>query len=183
MKRTCWREQRTACLQEILNGPSPFERAAELASAYSQMKLLQRVEDSNFRQVWRITDLFIKLKGGAPERKKMKMPPQDSDAAPAPAMEAPEIAPQPSLMNSQHSSSHPPAASDPAPEPPPPPPAPQPAETSENEGASWKSPIKSIAGIADVMFWHALYEVTRPRNVPPSGPSDPGARSAVARFN
>jgi hypothetical protein len=131
-------EQRTACLQEILNGPSPFERAAELASAYGQMKLLQRVEDSNFRQVWRITDLFLKLKGGAPERKKMKMPPQDSDAAPAPAMEAPEIAPQPSLMNSQHSSSHAPAASDPAPEPPPPPASTQPTETSENEGASGK---------------------------------------------
>jgi hypothetical protein len=46
-------EQRTACLQELLTGPSPFERAAEFASAYSNMKLLQRVEDSSFRQRWR----------------------------------------------------------------------------------------------------------------------------------
>ena len=133
-------EQRTACLQEILNGPSPFERAAEFAAAYSQMKLLQRVEDSNFRQVWRITDLFIKLKGGAPERKKMKMPPQDFDAPPAPptAGEAPEIVSKTSPMDPQDFPSQPPAASETGPEPPQPPASTQPAEPSENEGASGK---------------------------------------------
>ncbi len=135
-------EQRTACLKEILNGPSPFERAAEFASAYSQMKLLQRVEDSNFRQVWRITDLFIKLKGRAPERKKAarKMPPHDSDAPPAPATaaEAPEIAPNTSPIDPQDFSSHPPTASEPAPEPPPPPTSTPPVEAGENEGASGK---------------------------------------------
>ena len=87
-------EQRTACLQDLLSGPSPFERAAEFASAYSNMKLLQRVDGLSFRQVWRITDLFIKLKAGAPERKKaaQKMPPPDAEAAPAPAtaVEEPE---------------------------------------------------------------------------------------------
>jgi len=116
-------QQRTACLQEILTGPSPVERAAEFASAYSEMKLLQRIEDSSFRQVWRLTDLFIKLKGAAPERKKMKMPPQDSDpsSAPAPAAEAPKIAPKTSPMNPQGSHSRLPAASERDPAPPPPP--------------------------------------------------------------
>ena len=131
-------EQRTACLQEILSGPSPFERAAEFASAYSQMKPLQRVEDSNFRQVWRITDLFIKLKGGAPERKKAarKMPPQDSDAQPAPATaaETPQIARNPSPIDPQDSSFHPLAA----PELAPPSASTQPAEPDENAGASGK---------------------------------------------
>jgi hypothetical protein len=132
-------EQRTACLQAIVNGPSPFERAAEFASAYSQMKLLQRVEDSNFRQVWRITDLFMKLKGGAPERKNAgKKPPQDSSASPAPAVEPPEIDPETSPMDPQDSRCQPPAASEPASEPPPPPASTQPTEASENEGASGK---------------------------------------------
>jgi hypothetical protein len=135
-------EQRTACLQEILSGPSPFERAAEFASAYSQMKLLQRVEDSSFRQVWRITDLFIKLKGGAPERKNAagKMPPQGLDAplAPATAEEAPEIASIASPTNPQDNPSHPPAASERDPEPSPAAASTQPAEPSENEGASGK---------------------------------------------
>ncbi len=134
-------EQRAACLQEILNGPSPFERAAEFASAYSQMKLLQRVEDSNFRQIWRITDLFMKLKGGTPERKNAgKKPPPDSSAPPASAIaaEAPEIAAQTSPMNPQDSRCQPPAASEPESEPPPPPASTQPAEPSENEGASGK---------------------------------------------
>ena len=143
-------EQRTACLQELLTGPSPFERAAEFASAYSNMKLLQRVEDSNFRQVWRITDLFIKLKGGAPERKKaaQKMPPPDSDAPTAPptAVEDPEMAPKTSPLKPQDSPSPPPAALEQDPEPPPPLASTEPAEPGENEGASGKVQSNQYGG-------------------------------------
>jgi hypothetical protein len=134
-------EQRAACLHELLDGPSPFERAAEFASAYSEMKLLHRFEDSSFRQVWRITDLFIKLKGGAPEPKKAaREMPQDSDAPPAPttAAETPQIARNPYPIDPQDSSFHPPAASEPAPEPPAPPASTPPTEASENEDASGK---------------------------------------------
>ncbi len=136
-------EQRTACLQEFITGPSPFERAAEFSSAYSEMKLLQRVEDSNFRQVWRITDLFMKLKGGAPEQKKAgrKMPPQGSDtpSAPAMAVEQPEMAPETPPMTLPLSP--PPGAPERDPEPPPSPAtAIEPGEPGENEGASGKVP-------------------------------------------
>jgi hypothetical protein len=143
-------EQRTACLQELLSGPSPFERAAEFASAYSNMKLLQRVEDSSFRQVWRITDLLIKLKGGAPERKKaaQKMPPQDAEAAPAPAtaVEEPERAPETSKMKPKDSPSPPPAALELDPEPPPPLASTEPAEPVENAGASGKIQSNQYGG-------------------------------------
>ncbi len=37
--------------------------------------------------------------------------------------------------------------------------------------------------IADMIIWHILNRLTRPRNAPRSGPSDREARSAVARFN
>jgi len=54
--------QRKAILKESLAGPSPFERAAEIALAHPNAALMQRMEESSFRQIWRITNLLLKIK-------------------------------------------------------------------------------------------------------------------------
>ena len=59
--------QRNALLKESLAGPSPYERAAEIALAHPDVALMQRMEESSFRQIWRITNLLLKLKCQARE--------------------------------------------------------------------------------------------------------------------
>ena len=59
--------QRHATLKESLAGPSPYERAAEIAPAHPNAVLMRRMEDSSFRQVWRITNLLLKIKRQARE--------------------------------------------------------------------------------------------------------------------
>ncbi len=59
--------QRKAILKESLAGPSPFERAAEVGLAHPNVALMQRMEESSFRQIWRITNLLLKLKRQARE--------------------------------------------------------------------------------------------------------------------
>jgi len=54
--------ERKVILKESLNGPSPFERAAEIAPTHPNTKLMRRMQDSNFREVRRITNLLLKLK-------------------------------------------------------------------------------------------------------------------------
>lgn len=54
--------QRYVTLRESLAGPSPYERAAEIAPAHANAMLVQRMEDSNFRQVVRVTSLLIRIK-------------------------------------------------------------------------------------------------------------------------
>jgi hypothetical protein len=54
--------QRNAILKESLSGPSPYERAAEVALAHPETALMQRMEESSFRQIWRITNLLVKMK-------------------------------------------------------------------------------------------------------------------------
>jgi len=54
--------QRKALLKESLKGPSPYERAAEIAPANAQSTAMQKMEDYNLRQIERITNLLIKLK-------------------------------------------------------------------------------------------------------------------------
>jgi hypothetical protein len=54
--------QRKAILKESLAGPSPFERAAEIALAHPNAALMQRMGESSFRQIWRITNLLLKIK-------------------------------------------------------------------------------------------------------------------------
>ena len=46
-------------------GPSPYERAAEIALAHPDAALMQRMEESSFRQIWRITTLLLKIKSEA----------------------------------------------------------------------------------------------------------------------
>jgi hypothetical protein len=54
--------RRNATLRESLAGPTPYERAAEIAPANPNARLVQRMEDSNFRQVARVSSLFLKIK-------------------------------------------------------------------------------------------------------------------------
>jgi hypothetical protein len=56
--------QRTAILKESLSGPSPYERAAEVALAHPETPLMLRMEESSLRQIWRITNLLVKMKHG-----------------------------------------------------------------------------------------------------------------------
>ena len=54
--------QRKGTLRESLTGPSPYERAAEIAPTHRNATLMRRMEDSNFRQVARVTSLLMKMK-------------------------------------------------------------------------------------------------------------------------
>ena len=54
--------QRLATLKECLAGPSPFERAAEIAPTHPNAALMQRMQDSSFREVWRLSNLLLKIK-------------------------------------------------------------------------------------------------------------------------
>jgi hypothetical protein len=58
---TC-KEQRKAILKESVKGPSPYERAAEIAPTHPDARLMRRMQDSNFREVRRVTNLLLKLK-------------------------------------------------------------------------------------------------------------------------
>jgi hypothetical protein len=55
-------EQRTALRQESLKGPSPYERAAEIAPTHPNARVTRRMQDSNFREVRRLTSLLLRLK-------------------------------------------------------------------------------------------------------------------------
>jgi hypothetical protein len=54
--------QRKAVLKESLAGPSPYERAAEIAPVHPDARLMQRMQDSNLREVRRLTNLLLKIK-------------------------------------------------------------------------------------------------------------------------
>jgi hypothetical protein len=54
--------QRKALLKESVAGPSPYERAAEIAPTHPNAQLMRRMQDSNFREVRRVTSLLLKLK-------------------------------------------------------------------------------------------------------------------------
>jgi len=53
---------RVANLRECLAGPSTFERAAEIAPTHPDARLMRRMQDSNFREVRRVTNLLLKIK-------------------------------------------------------------------------------------------------------------------------
>ena len=57
---------------ELRKGPSPFERAAEIAPALVDSRLMRRMQDSNFREVRRLTNLLLKLKRNARNMKSHK---------------------------------------------------------------------------------------------------------------
>ena len=66
--------QRQATLRESLTGPSPYERAAEIAPTHRNASLMRRMQDSNFRQVWRVTNLLLKIKRQAREEEAWENP-------------------------------------------------------------------------------------------------------------
>jgi hypothetical protein len=55
-------EQRKALLKESVKGPSPYERAAEIAPTHPNAMLMRRIQDSYFREGRRVTNLLLKLK-------------------------------------------------------------------------------------------------------------------------
>ncbi|MGD0223683.1 MAG: hypothetical protein ABSF71_15225 [Terriglobia bacterium] len=55
-------QQRKALLKESVKGPSPYERAAEIAPTHPDARLMRRMQDSNFREIRRVTNLLLKLK-------------------------------------------------------------------------------------------------------------------------
>jgi hypothetical protein len=54
--------QRKSLLKESLAGPSPYELAAESAPSHADALLMRRTQDSNMREVRRVTNLLLKLK-------------------------------------------------------------------------------------------------------------------------
>jgi hypothetical protein len=58
---TC-KEQRKALLKESVKGPSPYERAAEIAPTHPDARLMRRMQDSNLREVRRLTNLLLRIK-------------------------------------------------------------------------------------------------------------------------
>jgi hypothetical protein len=67
--------ERQATLRESLLGPSPYERAAEIAPAHRNALLMRRMQDSSFREVWRVTNLLLKVKRQAREEISLKSRP------------------------------------------------------------------------------------------------------------
>jgi hypothetical protein len=69
-------EQRKAVLKESVKGPSPYERATEIAPTHPNARLMRRMQDSNFREARRIINLLLKLKR---HERKMKALEQDDE--------------------------------------------------------------------------------------------------------
>lgn len=59
--------QRKALLKESLAGPSPFELAAEVAPNHGEALLMRRLQDSNMREVRRLTNMLLKMKRREPK--------------------------------------------------------------------------------------------------------------------
>jgi hypothetical protein len=55
-------EQRKAILKESLKGPSPYERAAEIAPTHPNARVMRRMQESNLREVRRLTNLLLRIK-------------------------------------------------------------------------------------------------------------------------
>ena len=63
--------QHRELMRQCLNGPTPYERAAQIAPTHPDAPFMQRMEDSNFRQITRLSHLLVRLRreerlGGAP---------------------------------------------------------------------------------------------------------------------
>ena len=59
--------QRKALVKESVKGPSPYERAAEIAPLHPHALLMRRMQDNHFREARRVTNLLLKLKRQARE--------------------------------------------------------------------------------------------------------------------
>jgi hypothetical protein len=54
--------QRKALLKETVKGPSPYERATEIAPTHPNARLMRRMQDSNLKEIRRLTNLLLKIK-------------------------------------------------------------------------------------------------------------------------
>ncbi len=54
--------QRQALLKESVKGPSPYERAAEIAPTHPNARVMRRMQETNFREIRRVTNLLLRLK-------------------------------------------------------------------------------------------------------------------------
>jgi hypothetical protein len=54
--------QRKALVKESVKGPSPYERAAEIAPTHPNARIMRRMQDSNLREVRRLTNLLLRIK-------------------------------------------------------------------------------------------------------------------------
>jgi hypothetical protein len=56
-------DERKGLLRELLDGPSPYERAAEIAPTERRSLSLRRMQDTYLREVQRVTDLLLRVQG------------------------------------------------------------------------------------------------------------------------
>ena len=54
-------------MKELVAGPSPFERAAEITPSQVHANLMQKLEDANLRQATRLLGLIEKMEAGKEE--------------------------------------------------------------------------------------------------------------------
>ena len=54
--------QRKTLLKELLEGPSPYELAADIAPNHTEAWVVRRTQDANLREVRRITSLLLRMK-------------------------------------------------------------------------------------------------------------------------
>jgi hypothetical protein len=54
--------QRKALLRESVKGPSPYERAAEIAPTHPNARVMRRMQETNLREVRRLTNLLLRIK-------------------------------------------------------------------------------------------------------------------------
>jgi hypothetical protein len=71
--------QRQALLKETVAGPSAWERAAEITPDGSDALVVRRLQDANFREVRRVTNLLLKIK--SEKRKKEALEASEEDVA------------------------------------------------------------------------------------------------------
>jgi hypothetical protein len=82
--------QRKAAREELRKGPSPYERAAEIAPTHPNARLMRRMQDSNFREVRRVTNMLLKLKRHELKVKALE-PNDDNDGSAANTMPSDEF--------------------------------------------------------------------------------------------
>jgi hypothetical protein len=60
--------------RQLAHTPLPYERAAEIALAHPDAALMQGMEEPSFRQIWRITNLLLRINRQAREGEPIEIP-------------------------------------------------------------------------------------------------------------
>jgi hypothetical protein len=71
--------QRKAAREEARRGPSPYERAAEIAPTHPNARLMRGMQDSNFQEVQRVTNLLLRMKRCDRQKEALEKPPACQD--------------------------------------------------------------------------------------------------------